>query len=463
MSIATEQKVEIEHSIAADYTVMLRTPFLKKPADSPHAAPIRSVLLITQYYPPEIGGGAQRSSGIAEELRRCGIDVTVVAPFATYLMRDPERATSWKLWDEQTIGGVRVIRSFVIAPDRIHMMKRILYYVSFAISACINGLLHAGKADAIIVISPPLLTGITGVFLKKMKKTRLIFDVGDIWPESAVQLGFVKDGVFLRCLERLEKWIYRHSDAVNVVTRSTYERFQKLHPGIRNVFYIPNFVDTQLITKTGKDEALRTRYKLTGKTIFGYAGNIGAAQGITVLTDAAKLLKDRKDIVFLIIGDGIEASKIEREQREHGLENVIMVPPVPKEEMNQHLSLFDHAIIPLVKNELFRITIPSKMYECMAAEIPVILCVDGEARRVMEEAQAGVFVEPGNAVMLAETIRHAADHPAAGIEMGKNGRAYAQTHFDRKTVVTDLVTNLQTLPLQREAVSIVNSYAAEIG
>ncbi len=419
--------------------------FVEKSIDKNQAITLKSVLFITQYFPPEIGGGAQRSSGIAEGLQKFGVDVTVIAPFPTYMLRDHERATSWKFWEEQKIGQVRVLRSFVIAPDRNDILKRILYYLSFAVSALVNGIIHTGKVDAIIVISPPLLTGITGVFLKMVKRTKLIFDVGDIWPESAIQLGFIKNRPAIKVLEWQEKWIYKHSDAVNLVTRNTYNRFLKIHQDIKNTFYVPNFVDTKLITKTSKNEELLTAYGLSGKIVFGYAGNIGSAQGITVITDAATRLKGRKEIVFLIIGDGIEVAKLETEIRINELDNVVFVPPIPKEDIKQYLSLFDYTIIPLVKSDLFKITIPSKMYECMAAEIPVILCVDGEARRVLEEAGAGLFVEPGNGAMLADTVSAAADSLIDGVRMGKKGREYSKKHFDRDEVVADLIKKLETI------------------
>jgi len=406
---------------------------------------LHSVLLITQYYPPEIGGGAHRSSGIAEGMKNLGIDVTVVAPFPTYLLRDNERATSWKFRKEQEINGVRVIRSFVIAPDRGKIVTRILYYLSFAFSALFNGLLHSKKADVILTISPPLLTGITGALLKKFKGGKLIFDVGDLWPESAIQLGFVKGRSTKAVLEELEKWIYRKSDAVNLVTRATQKLISEKHPFLKNAFYIPNFVNTALIKRLPKNESLCTEFGLQGKVIFGYAGNIGSAQGINIITDAAKLLLFRKDIVFLIVGDGIKVPNLDKEIRENHLDNVVFVPPVPKEDVKQFLSIFDYAIIPLLPNELFTITIPSKLYECMAAEIPVLLCVNGEARRILEEADAGYFVEPGNAAMLAEKVIEAADNKEDARRLGANGRAYVKKHFDTDLVIADLVEKMSTL------------------
>lgn len=413
--------------------------------DEQEQGKLHSVLLVTQYYPPEIGGGAHRSSGIAEGMKKLGIDVTVVAPFPTYLLRDNERATSWKFWQEQNINGVKVIRSFVIAPDRGKFITRVLYYLTFAFSALINGLLHSDKADVILTISPPLLTGITGALLKKAKGGKLVFDVGDLWPESAIQLGFVKGNSMKTVLEEMERWIYRQSDAVNVVTRDTYKLVSERHPFLKNLFYVPNFVNTMLMKRIPKNTSLCAEFGIQDKVIFGYAGNVGSAQGIHIITDAAKRLTHRKDIMFVIVGDGVEVAKIDKEIRENQLENVLFVPPVPREDIKQYLSIFDYAIIPLLPNELFKITIPSKLYECMAAEIPVILCVDGEARTILEEANAGYYVQPGNSEMLAETVIEAADALAEAPRLGRNGRDYVKKHFDWDLVVADLVEKISAL------------------
>ncbi|MBL1212943.1 MAG: glycosyltransferase family 4 protein [Ignavibacteriae bacterium] len=396
---------------------------------------MKKLLLITQYFPPEIGGGSQRSFGFAKELSDLGVDVTVVTPYPTYLMKKEEVKTKFKLYEKVEQDGIKVYQTFVIATDRGGFFRRILYYLSFTVSAIIVVLSKIKNVDFIITISPPLFTGIAGVILKKFKSAKLVFDIGDLWPESAVQLGFLKNKTAIKLSEKLEKWIYKNSDLINVVTRDTFDKVRSRFGESLPLAYVPNFVNTKIINNAAKDIDLLSKYNLNGKKVFGYAGNIGSAQGVKIITDAAKLTLDRKDIAYLIIGDGVDKDELVKDIKNNNLDNVVLVPPVDKDEIVKYISLFDAMIIPLVKNDLFKITIPSKLYESMAAKIPVLLCVDGEARRIVEEANCGIYIEPENSVMLAEKVKYFNDNAQLAEQFGENGVAVAKEKFDRNVVI----------------------------
>ena len=396
---------------------------------------MKKLLIITQYFPPEIGGGSQRSFGFAKELSNLGVDVTVVTPYPTYLMKKEEVKTKFKLYEKIEQEGITVYQTFVIATDRGGFFRRILYYLSFTLSAIIVALSKIKNADFIITISPPLFTGIAGAILKKIKSAKLVFDIGDLWPESAVQLGFLKNKTAIKLSEKLERWIYKNSDLINVVTRDTFNKVRARFGESLPLAYVPNFVNTKIINNSTKDADLLNKYNLTGKKVFGYAGNIGSAQGVKIITDAAKLTLDQKNIIYLIIGDGVDKEELVRDVENNKLENVLLVPPVDKNEIVKYISLFDAMIIPLVKNDLFKITIPSKLYESMAAKIPVLLCVDGEARRIVEEANCGIFIEPENAVMLAEKVKYFNENEQLAEQFGENGVAVAKEKFDRNVVI----------------------------
>jgi glycosyltransferase involved in cell wall biosynthesis len=330
---------------------------------------------------------------------------------------------------------MRVYRTFVYASDRGKFIKRMLYYLSFTFSSTIVSLFKIRKIDYLLTISPPLFTGITGIILKKIRKVKFIFDIGDLWPESAVQLGFLKNKRVISLAEKLEKAIYSNSDFVNTVTKLTKNKVKNLHPFIKKVLYIPNFVNGALIKKAPKDDSLLKKLGLENKLVVGYAGNIGSAQGLKIMTEAARCTRDNNDIVYLIIGDGIDKPGLEEDIRRNDLKNVILQPPVSREEIIKYISLFDVMAIPLVKNDLFRITIPSKLYESMAAEIPVLLCVDGEARKILESANCGMYVEPENSGMLSEKIMELYKNRKLLEQLGKNGRRRAEEEFDRAKVM----------------------------
>ncbi len=402
---------------------------------------MKNFVIITQYFLPEIGGGSQRSFGFAEELSKFDLNITVITPFPSYLMDKKDVKTKWKLYEKSEENGLTIYRTFVFTSDRGGFFKRILYYKSFALSAFLVGWLKIKKIDYLLTISPPLFTGITGVLLKKFKKAKFVFDIGDLWPESAVQLGFLKNKIAIKLAEFLERWIYKNSDAVNVVTLQTHEKVKKNHPEIKNLHYIPNFVNTSLINKLEKDKQLSAKLNLNGKIVYGYAGNIGSAQGVDIMVKAAALTKDIENIIYLIIGEGVDRKKLESFIKDNDLKNVILLNPVSKDYILSYISLFDVMVIPLVKNDLFKITIPSKLYESMAAEIPVLLCVDGEARRIVEETNCGFYVEPENHNMLAEKVREFNDNKTLIESLGSKGREKVMDQFARHVVIKNFHDN----------------------
>jgi glycosyltransferase involved in cell wall biosynthesis len=399
----------------------------------------QKIVLITQYYPPEIGGGSQRSFGFAEELNKQGFDVQVITPFPSYLISKENIKFKFKLFEKTVENGIVVYSTFVIASDRGNFLKRICYYLSFTFSALMVVLFHLKKYDFIMTISPPLFTGIVGVLAKKMKCGKFIFDIGDLWPESAIQLGFLKNKIAVKLAVAIERWIYKNSDYINVVTRLTQETLLRRFPFIKKINYVPNFVDTDKVSKREKDACYLEKLNLDNKIVFGYAGNIGSAQGMKIISDAAVNLKNGNKVAFLIIGDGVEKNLLEKEIAKNKLDNIILIPPVSKEEIIKLISVFDYMIIPLVKNDLFRITIPSKLYESMAAEIPVLLCVDGEARKIMEKYNCGIYIEPENSKMLCESINNVVNNPHQMKDFGNNGRKGALLEFDRNKIVSEFI------------------------
>jgi len=403
----------------------------------------KNIVLLTQYYPPEIGGGSQRSVGFVEELKSLGADVTVVTPFPSYLLSKDQIEKKYKLYEKTTDdSGVTVYRTFVYSSDRGNFLKRIFYYLSFMISSFIVASLKIKKIDYLITISPPYFTGISGIFIKKIKKAKFIFDIGDLWPEGAIQLGYLKNKTVISLAEFGERKIYKNADIINVVTRLTKQKLEKIHPYVKKIFYVPNFVNAGLIKKNDKNFKIITELGLENKVVFGYAGNIGSAQGLKIIAEAAELTKNQKDIVYMVIGEGVDSVLLREMKKEKNLSNLILLPPVSREKIVDYISVFDVMIIPLIKNELFRITIPSKLYESMAAEIPVLIGVDGEARRIVEEAKCGLFFEPENAAELAKGIMAYYNNRQLAATLGKNGRVVAETEFSRKTVITNFYKEL---------------------
>lgn len=395
----------------------------------------KRILIITQYFPPEVGGGSQRSIGFAEELRDAGFDVTVIAPFPSYLIQKNDIVKKFKLYEKSELNGIKLFNTFVYASDRGSFFTRILYYLSFTFSSTLVALIKVKKTDFHITISPPLFNGISGVCIKFLKKSKFIFDIGDLWPESAVQLGFLKNKTAIWLAEKFEKYIYQKSDFINVVTEITLQKLRATFPFIKQIFWVPNFVRTDLVIKRVKNLKLLNDLNLVNKYIVGYAGNIGGAQGLKIVVDAAKLTQRNNEITYVIIGDGVDRGVLEQEIQLYNLKNIVLLPPVNRDLILEYLSLFDVTLIPLVKNELFRFTIPSKLYEAMASECPVILCVDGEARKILEMSGSGLYCEPENSNDLSEKILWMYSHRSETTVMGESGRKYVIENYDRKKTI----------------------------
>jgi glycosyltransferase involved in cell wall biosynthesis len=407
--------------------------------------PLKDVVLVTQYYPPEIGGGSQRSVGFAEELNNNGISVNVVTPFPSYLMSKDQVKTKYKLYEKNEEHGITIFRTFVYASDRGNFLKRILYYLSFTISSSIVVLLVIPKVKYIITISPPLFTGLVGVFSKIFKSSKFIFDIGDLWPESAIQLGFLNNKTAIYLSRKLEKLIYNKSDLINVVTRKTQEKLKSILNETKKIIYVPNFVETDKFIRSKKDDSLLVKLNLNKKFIAGYAGNIGGAQGIKIIIDAAKMTEKNNNIVYIIIGDGVDKDKVRDAIEKHKLKNVLLLPPISRKEIVKYVQLFDCMIIPLVKNPLFEITIPSKLYESMSSEIPILLGVDGEARKILELSNSGLFFEPENSFDLASKVVYFYENRVNINTYGASARKYTIENFDRKNVIKRFVEELKNI------------------
>jgi len=274
----------------------------------------------------------------------------------------------------------------------------------------------------------------------------MVFNVSDLWPESAVALGMVKNPSAIRLARGLETFIYRRSAAITAQTRGIVENIRD-RCGERRVTWIPNGVDAtsfQTISPRERDE-IRTAWGLAGKFVAGYAGLVGLAQGLDMVVRTAEILAEYRDIVFAIVGEGPEKSRLMELVRKAGLTNVKFYPIQPGARMPGVVSSFDVALVPLRGLALFNGAVPSKLFEAMAAGVPVIVSIEGEARTLVEEGRAGICVKPEDAPGVARAILRLYRETALRSVMGENGRAYVGKHFERGRIACELEGLLLTL------------------
>lgn len=404
------------------------------------------ILILTQYYPPEIGAPQNRLHELAVRLQANGIHIEVLTALPNYPKMELMAAYQGGKNREESIDDIAVHRSWIYISKSKSIVARLLNYFSFVWSAYWRGR-KLKSIDYLLVESPPLFLGYTAMALAKKLKAKLIFNVSDLWPESAEKLGLVQNKLFLKLAYNLEAKCYQRSVLITGQTQGIVADICRRFPQ-KQVYWLPNGVNIDFYNPAqfdGRDFRAQHHFH-ENDILFFYGGIIGHAQGLEVILNAAKKLEDLTQLHFILQGSGPEKEKLLQLKSELGLKNVHFLEPVSKAEMPQVLKAIDVALVPLKKLPLFEGAIPSKVFEALAMEVPLLLGVDGEAKQhFIEKAQAGWYFEPENASALASAIEEIAQQPASIFTAGKNGRNYVSKHFNRDQIAASLYEQLKTL------------------
>ena len=398
------------------------------------------VLFLTQFYPPEVGATQLRMHHFARRLAEKGHRVTVVTELPNHPKGIIFPGYGGRLFRRTTEDGLDVIRLWVYTSPRKSPLRRILFYLTYMINAIIACLLLArGRYDVVFATSPPLPVIVSAYVVSRFKRCPYVMDVRDLWPAVGVVVGELKGKTLLRVAERMEEFLYRRAVAITCVTRGFVEYIAGKGTDRGKIFYLPNgtmpevFHPPEVTDKGQVSPSLRRQLGLEYKFLVGFCGNHGVAQGLPSVMEAAHLLRGQEDVSFLFVGEGpVKQQLLDMKERKN-LDNVLMLPQVPIEEISDYINACDVMLVPLAKDEIFSSFIPSKMFDYMACAKPIILAVDGEARAIMEEAGAGVYVEPDNSGALRDTIIELRERPQPLARMGERGREYVLKHYLRDT------------------------------
>lgn len=403
-----------------------------------------NVLFLTHYFPPEVGAPQARIYELARELLKRGHEVSVLTGFPNYPSGIVHEGYRGKMFLRENVDGICVIRTWVYATPNKGFAKRLINHLSFTFSSLwATGAI--GPCDVIVVESPPLFLGISGYLISRLRRVPYVFNVADLWPESAVALGALKNGIAIRLAEALEAFLYARAAKITVVTRGL--RATLLARGLSEdkVALMTNGVDASLFNPNVDGKEFRSIHGLDSYFVVTYAGTHGMAQGLRTVLDAAHILSEDDGITFLLVGDGAEKEDLVREVGERGLRNVLFLPPQPKKVMPQLLAASDACLVPLRKLELFKTALPSKMYEAMASARPIILAAEGEAEALLKEADGGLCVPPEDSSALAAAVRRLAADAELRHRLGANGRAYVTEHFSREKIAEKLEALLESV------------------
>jgi len=390
-------------------------------------------IILTQYYPPETGAPQNRLHSLAKYINKAGHEVRIVTALPNYPKNEIFASYKGKYSVHEFIDEVSVYRTWIFVSSSRGIIARLLNYFSFVITSFFK-LVQLSKADFIICESPPLFLGITAVLVSKLKGSKLIFNVSDLWPESAEKLNIINNRFLINVSYGLESWIYKKSFLISGQTQGIVKNIKERFPN-KSVVWFPNGVDVDFFE--GEHETIDWQSKLalpTENLIILYAGIIGHAQGLEVIIKAAEKLKSFS-VSFIIVGDGPEKNRLLKMVADKKLNHVHFIPNLEKAKMPSLIKSCDAYVVPLRKLDLFKGAIPSKLFEPLAMGKPILLGVDGEAKELfIEEGKAGLFFEPENADELSDQILILLNDQSMRLQLGMNGKSYVKSNFDRQYI-----------------------------
>jgi len=294
------------------------------------------------------------------------------------------------------------------------------------------------KYDIVYATSPPLFVGLSGYMISKLKKNKLIFEVRDLWPESAVVIGELKNRRAIQLSEWLERICYENANKIVVVTRGIHDRLIGKDVDPDKLRIVPNGANVEMFSFSAANDSFKKELGYQGKFIILYAGIIGLAQGIETLVEVAKLLKNEENMLFLFVGEGPLKEKLLKLQKTYELNNLCIIDEMPGKKVFKYTAAADVCLVPLKKVDIFKSALPSKMFDAWACGRPIILTVDGEARGHLNRANAGIYVNPEDHTGIKEAIIHLFNNPDMRQKYGRNGRKYVEKHFSRKVLAQQL-------------------------
>jgi glycosyltransferase involved in cell wall biosynthesis len=398
------------------------------------------ITLLSQYYPPEVGAPQARLSELAGHFVERGHVVTVLTGMPNYPTGRIHTGYGGILRREQ-LDGVNLIRTFIFATQKARFTHRMANYLSFVISSATIGGLFLGSTDYLLVESPPLFLGLTGIWLSRMKQARMIFNVSDLWPESAAQLGVLRrESSAFKASLLLEKLCYDKAWLITGQSHSILADIQRRFPG-KPTFHLSNGVDTRKFRPDRWTQDARATLSGNAKFVVLYAGLHGLAQGLDQILEAAAKLQNDTELEFVLIGDGPEKNELRSAAKCRDLNNVRFLDPRPASEIPALIAAADIVLVPLKK--YIPGAVPSKLYEAMASARPVILVADGEAAELVCRHKVGIVVKPGVINDLIDAIRKLHTNPSLRRTLGQNGRRASEQFFDRTGIAKGFIDHLE--------------------
>jgi colanic acid biosynthesis glycosyl transferase WcaI len=390
------------------------------------------ILLISPYFPPEVGSAAHLYGDLARALKVRGHQVAVLTGLARYHVVGRSRQQRRRPVVYESYHGLAVYRAFNLdIPWDVPLLRGVDQFLSAVASGLVGLLLPA--FDIALVYSPPLPLALAAWGLCRFRRRPLVVNLQDLFPQSAIDLGMVRNPWLVRLFTGLESFLYHRADRLMVHSEGNRRYLAQRGARPERIAVIPNWVDTEAIKPAPRQNPLRRRLGLNQHFIVSFAGIMGYSQGLETVLESARLLKDRKDILFLLVGDGVEKPRLQGLAKDQGLDQVQFLPMQAKEEYPQVLAASDLCLVTL-RQEVRTPVVPSKILSIMAAGRPVLasLPLTGDAPGLIAAAECGLCLPPGEPAALARAILACYRDADLREKMGRHGRAYARRHLSLK-------------------------------
>jgi glycosyltransferase involved in cell wall biosynthesis len=406
-----------------------------------------NILLIHQYFLEENESGGSRFNEMARIWTEEGHQVTVLAGMMHYGGSEKRSEYKGKFVVAKRQGDVSVWRCHVSESYNSNFIGRMWGYFSFVFSSLFAGWFKVkGKFDIIIVTSPPLFVGITAYLLSKTRRIPFLFEVRDLWPESAIDTGVLKSNLLIKMAYRFEKFIYKKAALINVLTPAFRKKLieEKNVPSSKIIF-IPNAADFSLSDELLQNfdvDRFREENGYSNKFLITYVGAHGVANHLQQIIATAKLLEDT-NVLFLLIGQGMEKKRLMALAEKERCFNVVFLDPLPRKEVLKYILASDMGTSVLKRVDTFKTIYSNKTFDYMSCKKPILMAIDGVSRELLENADAGIFVEPENAEDFAAKIRICLNNTDLIKKQGENGYEYAKRYFDRDILAKQYINNIQ--------------------
>jgi hypothetical protein len=412
------------------------------------------ILFFSHCFPPEVNAPAVRTYEHSVRWVRAGHEVTVVtcAPNWPTGALHPGYENSWRPRHEKR-DGIDVVRVWSHLAANRGTWRRLANYVTF-MTAAVGAAKRLPRPDVVVATSPQFFCGWAGVRASRFHGVPLVLEIRDLWPDSIAAVGAMRNPVALAMLRRLERRMYLAADRIVTVGEGYRQGILGRADVPERVAVVPNGIDPARFVPRVPGRAFRRQWNLENRFLCAYVGTLGMAHGLDVVVRAAERLRAarRDDVAFVLAGEGAARADLEAATREAGLDDrIVFTGQLPRSDVPEILASADCCLVHLKRTPLFETVLPSKMFEIMAMQRPLILGAVGEADGLIRRAGVGRTIPPENDEALADALVELADNPVARAALAASGRSYVLKHHNRNLLARRMLDELKAaagLPLE---------------